>query len=119
MPSARMTKTVCVASNSPKPSQIDAIQRHWWDWDWCDCEWIGGASIGRSYAMVSWKGQKCSEAPEPCSNRPSAATSPEGYCSHVHQNKNLTAPCRRSNFPDVIPTNREGAKFGPGIHQRR
>jgi len=28
MPSARMVKTVCVASNNPTASQIDATQNH-------------------------------------------------------------------------------------------
>ena len=40
MPSARMTKTVCIAPISPKPNQIDAIHIQRWV-----CERVGLMSI--------------------------------------------------------------------------
>src|SRR5258708_3576427 len=108
MPSARMTKTVCMASISPKPDQIDTIHIQRW-------VRVGLMSIinivfqcpwGRSYDAVN--------------RRNSAATglaltaAGEGYCPHAHDSQDYSVTRHASICHDAPDAGGNGSP----IYQR-
>src|ERR1700722_3571170 len=126
IPSERMTRTVWVASKSPRPNQMEAIHIHWRGSEWT---YFGPKfaptfvsntlAMLRSYSTSLTKRKKCSQSTKRRSRRSGVAASSDGYCFHAHQSENRVSACDASIFRGCLPDGVDSAGFGTGIYQRR
>src|ERR1700677_2982903 len=105
MPPDRMTNTVCVASNTPNPVQMAAVDSHS-HFDERPLAASHAASeplpltpMSRIVRYLPARAKQCSQSPVWCRERYSDPTSDVRYCAHGDQNHNPTA---LRNCPPVL-----------------